>query len=211
MDEHDDIRYLVDAISRRIADLSEESLIQLSQFISYLKWREEEWLKLETQEPRMLVEGEEAPATWHYDFLAHFDEANVAATNLPAGMEVKVEVAMCGGVQRPAIWQHPPSRGEAVVEYHVMIPPTAEDLRLHFQVGVRDGAMMVGENFVAFRVYLNGRLIWRTTKQTNEWEAHIVSLPYLAGQIAVMQFVTDALGESRWNWAVWGNPVLVAR
>ena len=37
---------MVDGISRRIADLNEQSLAQLSQYISYLKWQEELWHSL---------------------------------------------------------------------------------------------------------------------------------------------------------------------
>ncbi|MCB0152720.1 MAG: hypothetical protein KDE01_34340, partial [Caldilineaceae bacterium] len=36
----------IDAIVRRISDLSEQSLTQLSQYISYLKWQEELWHSL---------------------------------------------------------------------------------------------------------------------------------------------------------------------
>ena len=36
----------IDAIIRRISDLNDQSLMQLSQFISYLKWQEELWHSL---------------------------------------------------------------------------------------------------------------------------------------------------------------------
>jgi hypothetical protein len=51
--------------------------------------------------------------------------------------------------------------------------------------------------------------IWSTTKQTNRWERYVIDLPTLAGQEMVLQFITDGLGDNRWNWAVWGEPVLL--
>jgi hypothetical protein len=56
---------------------------------------------------------------------------------------------------------------------------------------------------------VNGRRVWSTTKQSNDWERYIIDLPSLAGQEIVVQFVTDALGDNRWNWAVWAEPQLL--
>jgi hypothetical protein len=36
-----------------------------------------------------------------------------------------------------------------------------------------------------------------------------VDLPTLAGQPVTIQLVTDGLGDARWNWAVWGTPLLI--
>ena len=124
-------------------------------------------------------------------------------------MEVKVGAAHCGMVRQMALWQHPPVVGSAVCEYHLEAPPTIDSLRMRFGVGIRDGALMEGENLCAFRIYVNGRRVWSTTKQSNDWERYIIDLPSLAGQEIVVQFVTDALGDSRWNWAVWAEPQLL--
>jgi hypothetical protein len=61
----------------------------------------------------------------------------------------------------------------------------------------------------AFRIYVNGVRIWSTTKQTNQWERYMIDLPSLSGQELVVQFVTDGLGDNRWNWAVWAEPQLL--
>ena len=88
-------------------------------------------------------------------------------------------------------------------------PPDVNALKLRFAVGIRDGALMEGENTCAFRVFVNGVRLWSTTKQTNTWERYLVDLPSLAGQDIVVQFMTDGLGDNRWNWAVWGEPLLL--
>ena len=68
----------INAIQRRIADLNEQSLNQLSQYISYLKWQEELW--------HSLLDDEAAPSQsgksllWQFDFIEGFPAARQAAT-----------------------------------------------------------------------------------------------------------------------------------
>lgn len=196
----------VNAIIRRISDLNEQSLTQLSQYISYLKWQEELW--------NSLLDDEAAPSAdqaliWQFDFLEAFPAARKAATRSPKLMEIKVDVASCGMVQQLALWEHPPVIGSAVCEYTVAVPGEVDSLRLRFGVGIRDGAQMEGDNLCAFRVLVNGMRVWSTTKQSNVWERFIIDLPSLTGQTAVIQFMTDGLGNPSWNWAVWAEPMLL--
>jgi len=196
----------IDAIVRRISDLNESSLTQLSQYISYLKWQEELWQSLldeaHTGDPDQAL-------LWQYDFVEAFPAARKVATRIPDLMEIKVGMASCGMVQQMAIWEHPPVTGSAVCEYSVQIPPDLNALKLRFAVGIRDGALMEGDNVCAFRIIVNGVRLWSTTKQTNPWERFLLDLPSLAGQEMVVQFMTDGLGDNRWNWAVWGEPLLL--
>jgi hypothetical protein len=124
-------------------------------------------------------------------------------------MEIKVGPATCGMVQQNAIWQHPPVVGAAVLEYQLHVPSNVDRLCIQFAVGIRDGALLDGDNFCAFRIYVNGLRLWSTTKQRPQWERYLVDLPNLAGQDAVIQFMTDGLGDARWNWAVWAEPQLL--
>ena len=195
---------LIDSLVRRLHDLSEESLAQLSNYISFLKWQEEQW--------RSIVGDETHPdlqVIWQYDFIEHFDEASKASTGIEEGMEIKVGPAQCGMIQKMALWQHPPLRGEAVVEYQPTIPLEVEVLQLRFAIGVRDGAILNENNPIGFRIRLNGRRIWSRIKHTNPWEYFTVDLPNLAGTTPTIQFITDALGQHHWKWAVWGEPQLL--
>ena len=196
----------IDGITRRIADLNEQSLTQLSQYISYLKWQEELWHSLLDEEAD---HDPDQALIWQYDFIEAFPAARKIATRAPDMMEIKTGMASCGMVQQMAIWEHPPVAGSAVCEYTVQAPPDLNALKLRFAVGIRDGALMEGENTCAFRVIVNGVRLWSTTKQTNTWERYLVDLPSLAGQDIVVQFMTDGLGDNRWNWAVWGEPLLL--
>jgi len=191
----------LDAIMRRITDLSEESLIQLSQYVSFLKWLEERW-----HSPEVWEDANGSEVVWLYDLIEYFHQARRAATIDPKGMEIKVAPASCEGVIRPAIWQHPPVNGEAVLEYQATVPLEAEALKLKFAAGVRDGALLSEDNQVAFRIRVNGRLLWSHLKNNSTWDEFVIDLPTLTGQAAVIQLITDALGNSRWNWAVWGEP-----
>ncbi|MEM7128755.1 MAG: hypothetical protein AAF702_20650 [Chloroflexota bacterium] len=195
----------IDAILRRIADLNEHSLTQLSQYISYLKWQEELWNGLLDEE---ITVDEQQEILWTFDFLEEFAASRKVSTRDPQMMEIKVAPATCNMVQQQALWQHPPINGSAVCEYDVQIPPDVNSLRLRFAVGIRDGALMEGENLCAFRIYVNSARLWSITKQTTSWERFVLDLPSLSGQKAIIQFMTDSLGNNRWNWAVWGTPTL---
>ncbi len=206
MPKYDSRKDTLDGLHRRIADLNDQSLTQLSQYISYLKWQEELWHSLLDDET---AAADDRVLIWQYDFLEAFPGARLAATRTSDLMEVKVAPATCGMVQQPALWQHPPVLGGAVVEYILTVPTSVDSLRLRFAVGIRDGALMEGDNVCAFRILVNGAKLWNTMKQASTWERFTIDLPSLGGQEIVVQFVTDALGDNRWNWAVWGEPLLM--
>lgn len=198
----------IDAIVRRISDLNEHSLTQLSQYISYLKWQEELWHSL-LDDGGNGEDEDLSPLVWQYDFVENFPSARQAATRTTDLMEIKVGLATCGMVQQNALWQHPPVIGSGVCEYEVAVPAEVERLTLSFGVGIRDGALMEGDNLCAFRIFVNGARVWSTTKQSNSWERIQIDLPTLSGQKLVIQFMTDGLGDARWNWAVWAEPQLL--
>jgi hypothetical protein len=207
MADFDPRQETLNAVIRRISDLGEQSLVQLSQYISYLKWQEELWHSLLDDDE--IDEGADQQLVWKYDFLEAFPKARQAATRRPDLMEIKVGPATCGMVQQNALWQHPPVTGSAVVEYQFRVPGDIDRLRMQFGVGIRDGALMEGENLCAFRILVNGMRLWSTTKQSTQWERYLIDMPNLAGQSAVVQLMTDALGDARWNWAVWAEPQLL--
>lgn len=196
---------VVDALIRRISDLNDQSLNQLSQFISYLKWQEELWHGMLEEEA--IIPGQ--ALIWQYDFLEAFPAARKASTRKPDMMEIKVAPATCGMIQQMALWEHPPVTGAAVCEYTVRIPAEVNAVKMRFAAGIRDGSMMQGDNLCAFRVFVNGARLWSITKQSTKWDRYQIDLPSLSGQEVVVQFTTDALGDSRWNWAAWGEPMLL--
>jgi hypothetical protein len=211
---------LYESIVRRIADLSEESLQQLSEYIAFLKWHEEQWREWDDDELRFDLDNDaeepEAPPTgrssrWVYDLIEQFEQATVTATQTAQGMEVRVAAALCEQEQRLSIWQHPPTAGASVVQYQLDVPADVARLRFRVKAGIRNGSLIAEspDNYVAFRFYVNGVRLWSTAKNSTTWDDVSVDLPTLAGQSITIQLVTDGLGDARWNWAVWGTPLLI--
>ena len=186
-------------IQKQLETLSAESLAELAHFVEYLKWRE--------RQAAQAAPGE----TWSFEFVESLPQASVRATKDPTGMEVKAGMAACDGDERPAILAHPPVDGEAVIEYHVPVPAGLKDLQLHLAMGIRDGSQIAEENLVAFRVRVNGWKLWSGLTNACRWEPHQIDMPALSGDVARVEFVTEALGEHRWTWAAWGRPVLVGK
>ena len=149
-----------------------------------------------------------AHAGWSFDFLEHFGDASKSSSREPGGMEIKVADAVCENVARPALWEHPPVSGSASVGYLVPIPPGVRGIKLVFAIGIRDGSELPADRFIAFRVLVNGWKLWSTVKNTRAWQEHSVAMPQFGSDVARVEFVTDGLGDNRWNWAVWGEPRL---
>lgn len=181
----------LEEITSRLKDLPQDRLEQVLRFVESLVQRK----KI-------------APSHWSFDFLENFREAITGSSRDPAGMEIKVGDATCNGQTRAALWEHPPLTGSASVGYLVPIPNGLGDLKLKFSIGIRDGAQLPADRVVAFRVMVNGWKLWSAVKNSHAWEEHAVALPQLGNDVARIEFVTDGLGDHRWNWAVWGEPRL---
>lgn len=149
-----------------------------------------------------LLAKEAHASTWAFSFLDHFSEAT------RTGMEIKIADAACAGVMRRALWEHPPMSGLASVGYIVPIPTGLRQVKIKFAIGIRDGAELPADRYVAFRVLVNGWKLWSTVKNSHTWEEHEIKMPQLSSDVVRIEFITDGLGDNRWNWAVWGEPRL---
>ncbi len=177
-----------------LSRLSEENLQKVRDYAEYLEWRESQ-----TQ----------TRSGWTYSFIEHFTNAECGAERDSAGMEIKIADAACAGETRPAVWEHPPLSGAARISYAVPIPSKLRGLRLRFAIGIRDGAELPPDRYVAFRVMVNDWKLWSAVKNSHRWDDYEVVMPELSSDVARIVFVTDGLGDHRWNWAVWGEPRLV--
>jgi hypothetical protein len=187
----------LEEVVNQAESLTPESLEELARFIEYLKWKQGPLAAEATGQP------------WAFDFVENFRRAIVSADHDPAGMEVQVGEAACGGDWRMALWQHPPVDGSAIVEYQVPVPADARNLWLSFATGIRDGSHLAEGNVVAFRLFVNDWRIWSDTQHACIWKTHKITMPSLPGDVARIQFVTDGLGNHQWAWAVWGEPRLI--
>jgi hypothetical protein len=188
-----------DMILHDLATLPPTDQERVADYIAFLRWqagRSESNVSQATTRP------------WALNLLEQFAGADVRASRGPAGMEVKAAETTVGGERRPALWQHPPVDGESAVEFHVPIPAGLHDLRLRFSIGIRDGAQ-AEDRLVAFRVRVAGWQVWSRAAWPTRWEAFEIPLPHQAGNILRLTFATDGLGEHKFAWAAWGEPVLV--
>lgn len=189
----------LEEIVNSLESLDPEQLEEVAGFVEYLRWK---------QGPA----GMGAPERiWGFDFVEHFRQAIVTASEDPAGMEVQIGEASAGHDLRMALWQHPPLEGASVVEYQVPVPPDVTDLCLHFATGIRDGSMLAAGNVVAFRIFVNDWKMWSDTQHVQRWKEHELAMPAVAGDVLRIQFVTDGLGNHRWAWSAWAEPRLVGR
>lgn len=179
-------------LNRLMAELSDPQVSQVYAFVR-----------------RLLGVDATAEASWTFDFVEKFGQAEVGALRERAGLEVKAEAATCDGVTRPALWEHPPLSGAATIRYAVPIPPQLRALKLKFLIGIRDGSELPADRYVAFRVMVNGWKLWSAVKNERAWQEYTVNMPELASDVARVEFQTDGLGDHRWNWAVWGEPRLI--
>jgi hypothetical protein len=182
----------IEEIVARLKGLSPQGLAEVYKFIENVQ----------------RAEAQSQAAGWSFDFLANFAAASQSASRDRAGMEIKVADAMCGGVTRAALWEHPPVSGAAIVGYLVPVPTGLDKIKLKFAIGIRDGAELPKDRVIAFRVIVNGWKLWSTIKNSHAWEDRELALPQISSDVARIEFVTDGLGDSRWNWAVWAEPRL---
>ncbi len=191
---------LPESIAQDLNALPAADQARVREYIAFLNWQAG---RSEPSAPQTIARP------WALNLLEHFAGADVRASRGSAGMEVKAAETTVGGERRPALWQHPPVSGESAVEFHVPIPVGLRDLRLRFSIGIRDGAQ-AEDRLVAFRVRVEGWQIWSRAAWPIRWEPVIVPLPHQAGNILRLTFATDGLGEHKFAWAAWGEPVLEA-
>jgi len=184
----------LDELIQKIKLLSPPSLKEVRTFVDFLRWREEK--------------RSDIAADWSYDFIETFAQAVKYPEDPNSGAEIRLGLATCGGEERTAIFAHPPVSGQAILEYYVPIVRNVHALSLNFAIGIRDGSQLEDPNLVAFSVRLNGYRVWGTQTNLRRWQNHYIKLVTPPGDIARIEFVTEALGDHRWTWAVWGTPLL---
>ncbi len=181
---------------QHIQQLSAQSQAKVADYVAFLRWQEAQQA------------AEQGAQGWSFSFIEAFKEAAVTASRSQAGMDVQLGPASVGGQTRPALWAHPPVTGQAIIEYHVPVPQQVRDVRLRLAYGIRDGAQIAADNLVAFSVRANGLRVWGQQSNAQLWQEVEIPLKLSSGDMARLEFVTEALGSHQWTWAVWGEPEL---
>jgi hypothetical protein len=118
--------------------------------------------------------------------------------------------ASAGGVKQDALFEHPAATGRpARVSYSLHLPAVEKGqlLLFAFDIGIADGAQL-GEpaDGVRFEVELEGQKVFAQDCHEGRWQSQAVDLSSFAGRRVRLTLVTDAIKNSSYDWAVWGNP-----
>jgi hypothetical protein len=113
--------------------------------------------------------------------------------------------AAVGGEVKPSLFAHPPDHGRTRVDFPMLLPNQSAVFRAH--AGIRDGGKSQG---VIFIVEANGREIARYALKPGAWQPIECVLADWAGRPFVLTLITDADGSYVCDWAVWGEPAIVA-
>jgi hypothetical protein len=173
------------------------------------------WLGLQSPLAGLLVSppssDRELAAQFPYSLVDNLSPDQITFPAASDGREVKVDYATCGGTPMRAVWAHPPVAGDTVIRYRVKTSPGGRYL-LYFSIGIRDGARMSPGNQVEFTVRVDGGEVERRRISATKWDPHLPrpGRPFVAsGEFMTIELVTNALGNNAYNWAVWGEPILV--
>ncbi len=145
------------------------------------------------------------------DFARDFDASYVEnSTAASASLTEK-----SAGVTFPGIFLHPGS-GDAVLRYEQVAIPSADALPripfLLFRIGFRDGVPWndpSDPDGVRFSIRIDGETVFQEDHKGDGWQARAVDLSPWRGRRVAVEFRTNAIDRSNYDWAVFAQPLLV--
>ena len=145
-----------------------------------------------------------------YNFVEGFDRSETS--NVEQASASRQDYS--GGVEKPAIFEHPRGEGDARIEYDMELPQleSNEGLILHFSIGLRDGIdfdnPLTKPDGVRFAIEVSGKRQFEAVSETCGWDEYAIALSEFAGQQVQVAFLTECngAGNTNYDWALWGNP-----
>ena len=119
-----------------------------------------------------------------------------------------------GGVEKAALFEHPPAEGYTRIQYEITLPQAEsnENLILHFSTGLRDGVDFelphTKPDGVQFAIEISDERRFEGVSEDCRWEEHLIDLSDFAGSTVQVAFLTNCngAGNTNYDWALWGNP-----
>ncbi|MHC5082634.1 MAG: hypothetical protein ACYTET_01665, partial [Planctomycetota bacterium] len=151
---------------------------------------------------------------WTYDFVQQRSNADIVRQ-----LQTDFRQVQCGGISKPAIYEHAGILGDEWVEItyrNVPIPSKAkgvEKITLDFFTGIEDTEDFKTERGVdgcRFILRVNGKQVFSYKQDTQQWNPHRVNLMRHAGKDVTISFLIDPLRSSSVDRAAWGQPRIVA-
>ena len=139
--------------------------------------------------------------------------------------------ASAGGVKQDAVFEHPSPGKPARVEFTIQLPSfapadrgaskpvgpvpspgasTPEWLLFSFETALADGiTLSPGVDGVRFSVEVDGQTVFEESRRETQWKPHMLDLARFAGRTVNLALITDEIGNSSYDWAVWGSPRII--
>ena len=119
-----------------------------------------------------------------------------------------------GGVEKAALFAHPPAEGYTRIQYTVTLPQVEsnENLILQFSIGLRDGVDFelphTKPDGAQFAIEISDERRFEGVSEVCRWEEHLIDLSDFAGRAVQIVFLTNCngAGNINYDWALWGNP-----
>ena len=112
------------------------------------------------------------------------------------------------GLRKETINAHPPRDGQTVLQFLLSLPQ-AEEITFSFSMGLLDeNARSDG---VSFEVLLNGQNRFKHFTKTPGWTDTQILLSEFAGEIVLLELVTDSIESDGWDWAHWADLFITAK
>ena len=145
-----------------------------------------------------------------YNFVDEFEDSESSDTE-------KISASTqdsSGGVEKAALFEHPPAEGYTRIQYEVTLPQVEsnENLILHFSIGLRDGVDFelphTKPDGVQFAIEISDERRYEGVSEVCRWDEHFIDLSDSAGSTVQVVFLTNCngAGNTEYDWALWGNP-----
>ena len=115
--------------------------------------------------------------------------------------------ATSGGVRKETIFAHPPRDGETILQFLLALPQ-ARDVTFAFSMGLGEGGSQ--SDGVLFQVLLNGQSQTERFIDTTGWVDAQISLAEFAGEIVLLELVTNPAGSASSDKANWADLFITA-
>lgn len=119
----------------------------------------------------------------------------------------------CGRVAKTGIFASPPWQnaiGKVIGRYELTLPQ-ARTIAFDSSIGIRDGAPQDNADGVEFSVRVEGQVLKRQRYKGPAGWAHIkADLSAYAGKKIALDLVVDPLENTDGDWAIWGDPRILA-
>jgi Domain of unknown function (DUF6259) len=109
-----------------------------------------------------------------------------------------------GLVKSVTVWGDAPFDGQTILSWPVKLP-AASPLLLSLSTGLRNDADPLPQG-IGVQVRVNGATLWRNTlHRPSAWKNIVVDLSPWSGQYALVELVSDSLGQNGAHWSAWAE------